>query len=179
MTILISLDCEASGPCPNHGDLLSFGAVVVDSSVLGNDWNGFYSDILLPACDKYDDGAYKAINITREQHLNATKTIKQGILEFKDWLDLIPRKPNERLVMITDNPGFDFGWMNYELHNHLGYNPLGHSARRIGDAYCGLKDNMRNTQGWKKLRDAPHDHNPLNDCLGNAQAWVKLWPNSY
>ena len=70
---------------------------------------------------------------------------------------------------ITYNPAFDWQWINYYFHLAVGSNPFGYSARRIGDVYCGAMGNMR--AKWKHLRKTPHDHNPVNDAKGNAEAF--------
>lgn len=165
------MDVEASGPVPNHGDMISFAAIVIEPNFVRQ----FDSGNMRPECDRFNEGAYKAIGMTREQHLAAPYSIEERMLAFDQWLkDEVP-SPNARYIMVSDNPGFDFMWMAFESWNKLDYSPLGHSARRIGDAYAGLKGSMRNTQGWKKYRRAPHDHTPLNDALGNAQAWEYIW----
>jgi hypothetical protein len=70
---------------------------------------------------------------------------------------------------MSDNPAFDWQWINYYFHRYLGENPFGYSARRIGDVYCGAMGNMR--AKWKHLRKTVHDHHPVNDAKGNAEAF--------
>lgn len=177
MTKLISIDVEASGPCPNHGDLLSFGCVLLDDHLDKT----YLSPNMKAECANYKHGVYEFLGITREEHEQYPDTIEDGILSMRDWLatlcDVEPYDFNEghRFIMVSDNPGFDFGWLNFECHNVLGFSPFGHSARRIGDAWAGIKRNPRNTGDWRKYRKTPHDHNPLNDAMGNAEAWQKIW----
>lgn len=53
------------------------------------------------------------------------------------------------------------------LKEHIGW-----SSRRIGDLYCGM---MKDTwASWKKLREAKHTHNPVDDAMGNAEALLKI-----
>jgi hypothetical protein len=33
---------------------------------------------------------------------------------------------------------------------------------------------VRSTQGWKRLRVTPHDHNPVNDAMGNPEAFERI-----
>jgi hypothetical protein len=54
----------------------------------------------------------------------------------------------------------------------LGRNPFGWSSRRIGDIYCGFKNDMY--ANWKYLRDTKHTHNPVDDAKGNAEAILKM-----
>lgn len=170
MTILLSMDVEASGPCPLHGDMISFAAIVIEEGLTRT----FDSGNMRPECDKFSQGAYASIGMTREQHLAAPYSITERMLAFRDWTETLEMKDG-RCVLLSDNPGFDFAWMNFELWNKVGKPLLGHSARRIGDAWAGLRKRPRETQGWKKLRIAPHDHTPLNDAMGNAEAWLEMW----
>jgi hypothetical protein len=91
---------------------------------------------------------------------------------FDRWLTLII--PSGRPIFVSDNPAFDWFWMNEFLWAHLGNNPFGHSARRISDFYAGLTGDFRNTQKWKRLRITPHDHNPVHDAQGNKEAFIRM-----
>ncbi|MFY9850484.1 MAG: hypothetical protein WAK83_23190 [Trebonia sp.] len=53
-------------------------------------------------------------------------------------------------------------------------NPFGHSGRRIGDFWAGLNRDWGDTQGWKRLRKTAHHHNPVNDAMGNAEAFEEI-----
>jgi hypothetical protein len=92
----------------------------------------------------------------------------QGFAEFQAWLQ--QHVPGARPVMVTDNPAYDWQWINYGFQLHCGANPFGHSARRIGDYYAGLINDWQDTQGWKRLRVTKHDHDPVHDAQGNAEA---------
>jgi hypothetical protein len=55
-----------------------------------------------------------------------------------------------------------------------GDNPFGHSGRRIGDYHAGLAGDFRRAQDWKRFRVTPHDHNPVNDAMGNVEAFETI-----
>ena len=77
-----------------------------------------------------------------------------------------------RPVFCSDNLAFDWQFINYYFHAYLGRNPFGWSGRRIGDLYCGM---VRDGYApWKHLRKTPHDHDPLNDARGNAEALLEM-----
>jgi hypothetical protein len=48
-----------------------------------------------------------------------------------------------RPVFVSDNPAFDFQWINHGFWHALRGNPFGHSGRRIGDYYAGLVGDFR------------------------------------
>lgn len=183
------MDVEASGQAPLHGDMISFAAVIIEPGLTRT----FDSGNMRPECDQFDPGAYKAIGMTREEHLASPFSIEERMIAFRDWLDPIvaaekeirrakmlargddPTQVNVRPIMVTDNPGFDFMWFNFECWNKLGFGVMGHSARRIGDVWAGLRKRPRDTSSWHRFRITPHDHTPLNDAMGNAEAWLSMW----
>jgi hypothetical protein len=88
--------------------------------------------------------------------------------EFEAW---IKKNAIAGYTFASDNVAFDWQWINYYFHYYLGSNPFGHSGRRLGDLYCGMKMDVSLNQQWKwRYRKQEHDHNPVNDAMGNAQA---------
>lgn len=169
---IVSFDVESSGPVPGLGDLISFGAVFVEPGLERR----HYSGIVSPKCEIYDPKTYELLGMTRYDHKRAVIHPTTAAINLIRWLRAC--EPNvDRFIMLSDNPGFDFAWINYTLA-HSGvteWKVFGHSARRIGDAYAGLKKDSRSTQGWKKLRQTAHTHHPVDDAVGNAEAWLEMW----
>lgn len=164
----IVVDCEASGPCPGFGSMFSFGAAVVEPGVQ----RGYRSPTIEPYSEIFNEGAYAAIGMTREQHLaEATASLVEAVAAFAEWIGSIAP---DRAVFWSDNPAFDWQWINHGFASAGLRNPFGFSARRIGDLYAGLRRNVRDTQSWKRLRRTEHDHDPLNDARGNAEALISI-----
>lgn len=90
---------------------------------------------------------------------------------FDRWL---LKHGKARPVFVSDNPAYDWQFINYYFHLHLGHNPFGHSARRIGDFYAGLVGNWSETQKWKRWRKTKHDHHPVHDAMGNVEAFKEI-----
>lgn len=78
-------------------------------------------------------------------------------------------------VFVSDNPAYDWQWINSYFWQHLGFNPFGHSARRIGDYYAGLVGDWTASSHWKRLRVTKHDHHPVHDAQGNAEALLRMF----
>ena len=157
MAKLIFVDCEATGPCPGIGVLSEFGAVDYETR---QTFHGVLYDSAPdpenPALAVLTGGAYDPVVV---------------FTDFKDWLDgLGPGPP----VFVSDNPAYDFQWINYGFWHAVGTNPFGHSGRRISDYYAGLMGDFRQSQGWKRYRVTPHDHNPVNDAMGNVEAFETI-----
>ena len=96
---------------------------------------------------------------------------KRVFSDFAKWLaDHVEGRP----VFVSDNPAFDWQWINDGFWRTLGYNPFGHSGRRISDFYAGLVGDFYATQDWKRLRITPHDHKPVNDAMGNLEAFERM-----
>ncbi len=163
---LISVDVEADGPIPHMYSMVCFGAVIVEPSLNKT----FYGQVS-PVSSKFIPDALNVSGFSREQHLlfpHPTHTMPL----FVKWV-----KENSigKPVFISDNPAFDWQFMNYYMHAFAGENPFGHSARRIGDLYCGLvKDMSKNFEWKKKFRKTKHDHNPVNDAKGNAEGILAM-----
>lgn len=89
---------------------------------------------------------------------------------FEEWLHQF--KPP--YVFISDNPAYDWQWLNYHFLHELKRNPFGYSARRIGDFYAGLVGDFRASSKWKRLRVTKHTHNPVDDAMGNVEAFERM-----
>ena len=158
----IVIDIEANGPIVATHSMVNFGAVIVEKDLK----RSFYGE-LKPISDLYVPEALAVSGFTHEQTLlfpNPKETMEAFALWIKENVDGKP-------IFISDNPAFDFAWINWYFLTFTGSNPFGHSARRIGDIYCGMKMNMRLNNEWKRLyRKTKHTHNPLDDAKGNAEA---------
>ena len=97
---------------------------------------------------------------------------KETFEEFNDWL--MKHRGKGGLVFVSDNVAYDWQWINFYEWKYFGKNPFGHSGRRISDFYAGLTDDFHNTQRWKRLRKTKHDHNPVNDAMGNVEAFKRI-----
>lgn len=91
---------------------------------------------------------------------------------FRVWLLEVAQGTG--VIFVSDNPAYDWQWINFYFWKHHGANPFGHSARRIGDYYAGLVGNWKSASRWKHLRRTKHDHNPVNDAMGNVEAFKRM-----
>jgi DNA polymerase III epsilon subunit-like protein len=153
----VFVDCEATGLSPASGVLTEFGAVDFDSreTFHGVLWES-EPDPSNPAKSRITGRQYDAVDVFRR---------------FEQWL---ARLSHRQPVFVSDNPAYDFQWINHGFDVTLGRNPFGHSGRRISDFYAGLHRDFRRTQQWKRLRRTPHDHNPVHDAMGNVEAFAAL-----
>lgn len=165
MIVDVVVDVEADGQCPGLYSMVSFGAA----------WNGggYYSGVIRPLSNaRWDPAALAISGVTREEQL-AGRASNAAMYEFSDVL----RKTfsdDVRLVFWSDNLAFDWQFINYYFYMTLQTNPFGHSGRRIGDLYAGIKGDIRAASKWKSLRDTKHTHHPLEDAYGNLEALNKI-----
>lgn len=160
---LISVDVESDGQIPGDYSMVCFGAVVVEPTLKKT----FYGKTR-PISDIFDSEALAISGFSREEHLKFDDP-NDVMKEFAEWIKSVSIG---RPVFISDNNGYDFAFINYYFHKFYGSNPFGWSSRRIGDLYCGMK--MDAYAKWKYLRKIKHDHNPLNDSIGNAEALLEM-----
>jgi hypothetical protein len=157
MSIRIFVDVEAAGASPVNGTMTEFAAVTEARET-------FHGQLY----ESRPDPEVPAIPIP-VRRLAADAEVAT---EFKAWLDGVAG--GQRVVFVSDNPAYDFMWIACLFDNAGIDNPFGHTARRIGDFWAGLNNDWTQTQTWKDLRRTPHDHNPVNDCIGNIEAFEKL-----
>jgi hypothetical protein len=165
MSIFV-VDVEADGPCPGKYSMVSFGAVRVKEHGLGD---AFFGQVA-PISDLWIPEALAVSNVTRDQHLtypDATLTMKQ----FADW---VSTHTATRPVFVSDNPAFDWQFINYYFHTYGDGNPFGWSARRVGDFWAGLHKDWFKTGDWRRLAKSPHTHNPVDDATGIAEALLAM-----
>lgn len=155
---LIFVDVEAWGGCPATGGMTEFGAVERDSL------KTFYGVV----ADSKPDPNHPvcSIPVSPASHEMLVKVMT----DFDAWIHTF-KTPHK---FVSDNPAYDFQWINDAFFRALGRNPFGHSARRIGDFYSGLKKDFFCKQDWKKLRITPHTHHPVDDAMGNVEAFNRL-----
>ncbi len=162
----IVIDVEADGPIPNKYSMVSFGAVIVEPTLTKT----FYGKVK-PISNEWIPEALDVSGFSREEH-ESFGNPEEVMKEFFDW---VMENSNGKPIFISDNPAFDWQWINYYFHSYIGKNPFGFSARRIGDLYCGMKmDTGLNSEWKRKLRKTKHDHNPVNDAKGNAEALLSM-----
>jgi hypothetical protein len=162
----IVVDIEADGPIPSKYSMVCFGAVVVEPTLQKT----FYGKTK-PVSDIWIPEALAISGFSRKEHLEFDDPL-EVMQEFDNWLY---KNSKGKPIFISDNNSFDWQWINYYFHYFLGKNPFGFSSRRIGDLYCGMKmDTSLNHEWKKKYRKTSHDHNPVNDAKGNAEALLAM-----
>ena len=162
----IVVDVEADGAIPHKYSMVCFGAVIVEPTLTKT----FYGKTK-PISDEWVSDALAVSGFSREEHENFDDP-KKVMENFAEW---IAKNSNGNPIFISDNLAFDWQWINYYFHTYLGKNPFGFSGRRIGDLYCGMKMNTGLNSEWKRLhRKTKHDHTPVNDAKGNAEALLAM-----
>ncbi len=160
------VDVEADGPCAGLHSMVSFGVVRVQPEPLDCT---FYGKVA-PISETWVPEALAVSGFSREEHL-AFEAPELVMRRFTDWL---AQHSQDKPIFISDNPCFDWQYLNYYLWRFTGDNPFGHSGRRLGDLYCGLVKNWRAGSHWKGLRKTRHTHNPVDDARGNVEALLAM-----
>lgn len=158
MSNYIFVDCEARGTSPVNGTLTEFGAVHEKTKA------SFHGVLF----EGKPDPKNPAIPIVGKRIATDTQ-VADG---FIAWLKEVGG--NERPVFVSDNPAYDWQWIAGMFDKADRLNPFGHSGRRISDFWAGLNNNWGETQGWKRFRVTKHTHHPVDDAMGNVEAFQKL-----
>lgn len=160
MSKLIFVDVEAFGGAPCVGWMSEFGAVEFKTKQ-------YFHGILWTSpsgkfCKDRHDGSIR----------KSDEDIRDIFYSFADWLSMVCY--NDRPIFVSDNNGYDWQWINDGFWKYVGMNPFGHSSRRISDFYAGLVNDFYKATKWKHLRITDHDHNPVNDAMGNVEAFERI-----
>lgn len=157
----ISVDIESDDQSPATGSMVCFGAVLV------KDMNKTFYGQTKPISENWNPEALTISGFSREEHEKFDDP-KEVMERFAKWVEEVS---DGKPTFISDNPAFDWQWINYYFHEYLGRNPFGFSARRIGDLYCGMMLQANKNSEWKwKYRITKHTHHPVDDAKGNAEA---------
>ena len=153
----IVVDVESDGPSPANYSMVCFGAVLVkdmDKTFYSKTW---------PINDEYIPEALAISGFSREEHKQFDPPGTE-MIRFERWIKEVSQPPH---IFISDNPAFDWQWINFYFDRYSIENPFGWSARRIGDLWCGMKKDT--FAKWKHHRKTNHTHNPVDDAKGNAE----------
>jgi hypothetical protein len=155
---LVFTDCEARGTSPVNGTLAEFGAVHYLSRI------SFYGQLF----ECTPDPESPAVPLIGKR-LASDRDVAAA---FAAWIPQVTG--GARPVFVSDNPAYDWQWIA-GLFDRAGLeNPFGYSGRRISDFWAGLQGNWTDTQSWKKYRRTKHDHHPVNDAMGNVEAFDRI-----
>jgi len=159
------IDVEADGPIPGEFSMIEIGIVVLP------DLKTFTRKIR-PISKNWVPEALMVSGFSREETMKF-QAASAATLEFVNFIE--ENADEKRSTMWSDNPAFDWQFVNYYSHLFVGRNPLGFSARRIGDLWAGFVKNPKTQNEWKDFRKTPHDHSALNDAVANAEALLEIF----
>jgi hypothetical protein len=98
---------------------------------------------------------------------------QRAMRRFEEWVNV--NSGGVRPIIWSDNPAFDWSFLNAYMHMYLGKNGLGWTARRIGDYYAGQHNDPWATTAWKQYREAPDTkYQSLGGARGNAEALRRI-----
>jgi DNA polymerase III epsilon subunit-like protein len=162
-----SVDIEADGPAPGLFSMLSIGVVAVRPGLTDR----FYRE-LQPISDRWRPEALEICQLDRDRLSAEGAAPAAAMADLYSFLsDTSVGDP----IFISDNPGFDFGFVNYYFHAFVPEgNPFGYSSRRIGDLWAGMTGDASTSSDWKSLAETAHTHNALDDAVGNGEALLKI-----
>ncbi len=169
-------DNENDGPSPRRHSLVWFGVVLVDETL-----STYFEGKMCPVSNEYVPEALAVTGLTREETLSFPSPLLV-MPQFVDWVSA-HTKQGTRPMYWSDNNGFDMGSLSAYLHEYTSGDPFGHTSRTLNDRYRGLMagrkaagiiDPPKICSSFKHLITIPHDHNPVNDARGNAQALLGM-----
>jgi hypothetical protein len=158
-----SVDVEADGPIPGDYSMIAIGACMVSDPSVN------FLGYLAPISNLWVPDALAVSGFTREETMEFPQPA-DTMDKFYWWIKEVNEGPNP--IFAADNNGFDWSFVNWYMHHFLKGNLFGFSSRNINDIYHGLTKNAKTS--FKHLRKTKHDHNPVNDATGNAEALLYM-----
>jgi len=164
---LFVVDVESDGQIIGKHSMVCFGVVKLTPELDKT----FYGQTK-PISNEYIQSALNVSGFSREEH----EKFPDPFFTMDDFAKWLKENSKNRPILISDNNGYDASWINYYFHVYHHGNPFGWSSRRIGDLYCGAEHDMY--YQWKQHRKSPHNHHPVSDAMGNAEALLYFF-NKY
>ena len=171
------VDVETDGPNLATHSMFWFGAVVLTESLRET-----IEGRMCPIHDTYIPKALAVSGKTRAE-IETWEHPRLVMPRFITWIQEHTR-PNTTPRIWSDNTSYDLMWLTLYINQFAQLDsPLGHYANNITDQYRGLiagykasgtKIPKEINRSFTALRKTPHDHNPVNDAVGNAEALLAL-----
>lgn len=163
----VMVDVETDGPIPGDYSMIAIGAVVVEPELDRK----FLRYVRPLEGASFEREALAVGGFTREETLDEPRfgPPLEVMAELAEWIDSLGLK---KAIFIADNNGFDWQFVNWYFHHFLHRNPFGFSSQNLNSIYKGLTRDC--FASFKHLRKTKHDHNPLNDAMGNAEALLHM-----
>lgn len=137
----ISIDIETDGPCPGMNSMLSLGAV----AYLEGEEVSCFEHNMYPLEDGQEDSDTMAWWDTQPEawdHVTSNQMDPiNAIEEFATWLEFLSLDDSCHLVACAWPASFDFGFVNWYMHQYHGENLLGFSCLDIRSYANGLFGN--------------------------------------
>jgi DNA polymerase III epsilon subunit-like protein len=139
--IYISIDIETDGECPGVNSMLSLGAVAFTKT--GGEVDDFYRTVE-PIPDVVQSPETMEWWMKPENYPAYLETLRDQRLpgevmaEFAGWLRDLNLSTGGKLVAAAWPAAFDFGFVNWYMHNYYGTNPLGFACLDIRSYANGL-----------------------------------------
>ena len=139
----VSLDVEANGPCPGLNSMLSLGAAAFFDGLIVST---FYKKLIPESGPNFteDSDTMKWWETKPEawDEVNQDQQDSQEVMtEFGSWLGRlngVTVRRDAKLVAAAWPAAFDFGYVNYYMHQCYGENPLGFACLDIRSFANGL-----------------------------------------
>ena len=169
---LFSVDIEADGPEPIDYNMVQIGVVLIDKGEKLD--KTFYGELKPKSGSNYSTDALKSFGVTRNETLSYPHP-EICMADLSKWL----YKNNEdgRIMMLSDNAGFDWMFVCAYFHHFTSSNPFGFSCTSLTSLYKGFMKNKK--ANFKRLRKTKHTHNPVDDAMGNAEAYLEIMKQGY
>lgn len=186
--LYISVDVETDGPIPGDCNMVSVGASVCGSTMLGEGFhridNGptFYRELETEFAGDPDTRRWLA---GQGFELDSPQAVapKVAMIHFKDWVEMTSDDLGCRPVYVAYPLGFDWSFTHWYFEHYLGpkSDPFGFSNALDIKTFFSAKSGRgllgslkRNMPREVKTVKTPHTHNAKDDAVGQGELFANL-----
>ncbi|MCG7394233.1 3'-5' exonuclease [Microvirga sp. ACRRW] len=165
--VFISVDVETSGPIPGEYSLLTIGACLVE------DDQQAFACRLKPINRNFVPEAMETTGLSLSELECDGLPPEDAMNRFRVWIQDVSGSDSIS-VFVGLNAPFDWSFINYYFHKHLGENPFGFTALDLKALYmgatgCGWYD-TRSSQMDRTLKPRQSaNHDALQDARYQAE----------
>lgn len=170
--LYVSVDVETSGPIPGEYSLLSIGACLVAEPAMS-----IYLE-LQPDSATHDPEAVAVSGLDLERLEREGLAPQEAMRMFEQWLKS-SCSPGQKIVFVGLNAPFDWSFVNYYFHKHLGASPFGFTAIDMkayfmGAAGCSWQETKSSKMAAKLKPQSAPNHNALDDARFQAELFALM-----
>lgn len=206
MKFYFAVDVETTGQFLNRNAMIAFGCTIMNAK--SEEVDKFEGYMKIPENREMETRCYEEFWSKQKETFDfikeKAKDHKEVMESFADWLDNMDLKYGSDLVLLSNNGGYDYAWMDTYISNYTKRSSIYYRLKSIN------KETKEKTYGFRRTWDTnsiyhgaltlkrkgeyvewnlekeigcqnnkwKNDHNPLNDARNIASNYILFIENA-